>query len=327
MTKLGIVVIGRNEGERLIRCLRSAIETAEAVVYVDSGSTDQSVENASNLGVRVVLLDTAVPFTAARARNAGFDQLMSAHPDVEYVQFVDGDCEIVKGWLDVARRELDARPDTAVVCGRCRERFPERSIYNRLCDIEWDTPVGEARASGGNAMMRAGAFVAVGGFNPVVIAAEDDEICLRLRHSGWKVFRLDAEMVLHDAAMTRFSQWWKRARRCGYAYALGAQMHGAGPERHFVREERRAILWGGVVPAVSLVCAIPTFGLSLLLFGLYPLQFLRTYRGLRRRVPVRRHALAYAASCVLAKFPELIGILRCKIDRYKRRPARIIEHK
>ena len=50
----------------------------------------------------------------------------------------------------------------------------------------------------------------VGGFNPAVIAGEEPELCVRLRQAGWKIHRLDAEMTLHDAAMTSWRQWWKR---------------------------------------------------------------------------------------------------------------------
>lgn len=326
MSDVGVVAIGRNEGPRLRRCLES-VAGAAAVVYVDSGSTDDSVAVARSLGAEVVELDMMVPFTAARARNAGFDRLRELRPNVAHVQFVDGDCEVSPGWLDRARAELDARPDAAVVCGRLRERHPEASVYNRLCDIEWDGPVGEVRACGGNAVMRAAAVAAVGGFDPGVIAAEDDEICLRLRAVGWKVFRIDADMAVHDAAMTRAGQWWKRAVRCGFAYALGVALHGRGPERHFVRERRRAVLWGLAVPATAAALAWPTGGLSLGLLALYPLQLAHTYRGLRRRVPVRRHALAYAASCVLGKFPQAVGVVKFHLDRARRAPVRIIEYK
>src|SRR5581483_10954142 len=175
-------------------------------------------------------------FTAARARNEGFDWLLAIAPQVRYVQFVDGDCEVAAGWLESARAELEAKPQAAVVCGRRRERYPDKTVYNWLADIEWDTPIGEAKACGGDALMRVEALKQVGGYDPGVLAAEDDEVCLRLRRAGWTVHRIDAEMTLHDIAMTRAGQWWTRMVRCGWAYAQGAALHGGGPERHFVRE-------------------------------------------------------------------------------------------
>ena len=229
---LGVVVIGRNEGERLLRCLRSVTAQAATLVYVDSGSTDGSVMAARDCGATVVQLDTTQPFTAARARNRGFQVLCEISGAVELVQFVDGDCELVEGWNDKAFALLAAREDVAVVCGRRRERFPDGSIYNRLCDIEWDTPIGEALACGGDAMMRAAALEQVGGFRDELIAGEEPELCVRLRALGWHIWRLDAEMTLHDAAMTRFSQWWRRSKRAGFAFAEGAHLHGASQERH-----------------------------------------------------------------------------------------------
>ncbi|MGF1676888.1 MAG: glycosyltransferase family A protein, partial [Rivularia sp. (in: cyanobacteria)] len=163
MNLIGVVVIGRNEGNRLKQCLLSILGKAKTVVYVDSGSTDGSVELALSLGVRVVELDLSIPFTAARARNRGFEYLLQIEPSVKFVQFVDGDCLVVDGWLEKATKVLNEKPEVVVVCGRRREEFPTKSVYNRLCDIEWNTPVGEASSCGGDAMMRVAALKQVGG--------------------------------------------------------------------------------------------------------------------------------------------------------------------
>ena len=134
--RLGVVVIGRNEGERLARCLRSVVAPSHRVVYVDSGSTDDSVAVATACGAVVLALDMSRPFTAARARNEGAQRLRSLAPALEFIQFVDGDCEVVEDWLGAAVTFLDQRADVGVACGRLRERFPERSVYNLLCDLE-----------------------------------------------------------------------------------------------------------------------------------------------------------------------------------------------
>lgn len=327
MPRVGVVAIGRNEGPRLRRCLESVRPLTEAVVYVDSASTDDSLAIARAVGVEVVELDMRVPFSAARARNEGFRRLRERWPGVEYVQFVDGDCEVRPGWLPAAMAILDGLPDVAVVCGRRRERHPERSVYNRICDTEWNTPVGEARACGGDALMRADVLAAVGGYDPAVIAAEDDEVCLRLRRAGHRVRRIAEEMTIHDADMTRIGQWWRRAVRCGYAYALGASLHGGGPDRHFVKEVRRVWLWAALLPLASLALAWPTWGASLLAFLAYPVQAVRVYRGSRGRAGSRRVAAEWAVSCVAAKFPECVGVLRYHAERLTRRGPRLIEYK
>jgi len=197
----GIVVIGRNEGERLRRCLVSC-SGAAVCVYVDSNSTDGSVELARGLGADVVQLDLSQGFTAARARNEGFRRLTALAPELEFVMFVDGDCELFPDWIAAAVSFLDGRPDVVAACGRRRERFPQASVFNRLCDIEWNTVPGEARAFGGDVVLRAAALRAVGGYRDDLIAGEEPELCVRLRAAGWKIWRLGHDMTWHDATMT-----------------------------------------------------------------------------------------------------------------------------
>ena len=327
MKRVGLVVIGRNEGDRLRQCLHSVTGKVARIVYVDSGSTDGSIELARSLGVDVVELDLSTPFTAARARNAGFDHLLSVEPQLDFVQFVDGDCEIVEGWIDRAEKALVANPNIAVVCGRRRERFPEQTIYNQLCDIEWNTPVGETKACGGDSMMRVKAFQQVGGFNPTLIAGEEPELCVRLRQNEWKIFRLDAEMTLHDAQMTRWGQWWKRATRAGHAYAEGSWLHGGEPERHWVKETRSIWLWGLFIPLLALGTAWLTHGLSLLLLLVYPLQFIRTFLSLRRQNLSSKNAALYALSCTVGKFAQVEGALSFLRTRLKGSQSTLIEYK
>lgn len=325
MGKLGAIVIGRNEGDRFRRCLDSLLGKAAPIVYVDSGSTDGSIEYASEHGADVLALDASVPFTAARARNAGFDRIKELGPDVERVMFVDGDCEVDAEWLPRAERYLDEHEDYAAVCGRRRERYPGATVYNYLCDVEWDTPVGDAKSCGGDAMMRAEAFAAVRGFNPGLIAGEEPELCVRLRGAGWKIRRIDQEMTLHDADVTRFSQWWTRMRRGGHAYAEGAAMHGAPPERHWVRESRRAVMWGLVLPILAIAASPFTKGLSLALLLLYPLNLVRIARRLSRAGEPRPWTVA--TFLVLSKFPEGQGWLRYQTGRLTGSRSKLIEYK
>jgi GT2 family glycosyltransferase len=322
---LGIVVIGRNEGDRLKRCLESVCGVAERIVYVDSGSNDDSVPMSRSLGVTVVELDLRMPFTAARARNEGFHRLLSLQPALEYVFFVDGDCEVVRGWLDSGRRFLDHRREFAVVCGRRRERYPNKSVYNLLCDIEWsDNTIGETKYCGGDALMRAKAFQQVNGFCADLICGEEPELCVRLRQAGWKICRLDEDMTVHDAAMYRFSQWWRRMIRGGYAFAQGAALHGAPPERHWVRECNRAWLWGLWIPIVILAVALAVGWWALIVVAVYPFQVVRLrLRGTRSP----RENWWRAGALVLSKFPEMIGQVKFKMNRLQRVQPQLIEYK
>jgi GT2 family glycosyltransferase len=301
--------------------------TTSRIVYVDSGSSDASIAIARSLGCDVVELDLSRPFTAARARNAGMRRLLQTAPATEFLQFVDGDCEVAPGWFESAVSALVDRPERAVVCGRRRERHPDASIYNLLCDVEWDTPIGEARACGGDAMMRVSALVEVGGYDERLIAGEEPELCVRIRKAGFRIERIDAEMTLHDAAMTRAAQWWTRNVRSGFAYAEGAAMHGAPPERHFVREYRRAWFWAALLPALVLGAAVPTRGASFFLLGGYLLSALRAERSFRRRGRSRHDARWAAVFVTLGKFPELQGILKYSRARMRGRSVSLIEYK
>jgi GT2 family glycosyltransferase len=319
----GVVAIGRNEGERLKACVRS-LRMFATIVYVDSGSTDGSVGWARCQGVDVVELGLDVGFTAARARNAGFNRLRELAPDVTYVQFVDGDCALNEKWPRNAALFLSTHADVCAVFGRRRERHPERSIYNRLCDHEWDVPTGEARAFGGDVMMRADALEGAGGYREDLVAGEEPELCVRLRAAGWSIWRLDHEMTLHDAAITRFKQWWLRHVRSGYAFANGAYLHGSGPERMWVWESRRALLWGLWLPMLCAL-AVLIFGLpGLAALAIYPLQLIRR----ARRMPgTSTTQLQFALFELLSRYPECVGQLKFARDRFFRSKKTLIEYK
>jgi GT2 family glycosyltransferase len=329
---VALVVIGRNEGERLKSCLRALKIYASAgertLVYVDSGSTDGSPQFASANGCIVVELDPSRPFSAARARNEGFACAMDHAPENEFVQFVDGDCDVAEGWIDVAVAAFTERSDVGVVRGHLRERHPEASVYNRLCNMEWRQTPGEIAACGGICMARAEAFRSVNGFRPDVIAAEDDEFCVRVRQAGWKILMVDAPMASHDAAILHFSQWWQRTRRAGHAFAQVAALHGKGEERYFVRDRQRILIWGLLLPGAALVLAAFTYGLSLAaMLGLYALQLVHIQRGCRRRGWSAGDSWVYAFFTVISRFPALQGLIEYHWRERSGMNPRIIEHK
>ena len=330
VSQIGVVAIGRNEGERLVRCLKSLLAQLPAgmpIVYVDSGSTDGSVEMAQSLGVHSIDLDLSIPFTMARGRNSGFQYLSEQFPTIEYVQFIDGDCELLPHWIDRALEVIKTDPTLAVVCGRRRERFPDASPYNRLADMEWNTAIGETDACGGDALMRVRAIQAVSGYNPTLIAGEEPEMCVRLRQQGWKIRRIEADMTLHDAAMLKFGQWWKRTVRGGWAMAAGAALHGATAERYRVKEFQSRWVWGLIVPILAFGLAPVTSGLSLLLLLGYGWQFWKVYQYRQQFHDSPADARLYAFFCVLGKFPEMLGQAQYWLTRWRGQQATLIEYK
>jgi len=334
LVALGVVVIGRNEGERLARCLASVADRGAVVVYVDSGSTDGSVALARSRGLEVVELDRSAPFSAARARNAGFARLRHVDPDLLFVQFVDGDCEVVDGWLEQGLSELTANPSTGVVCGRRRERRPGASLYNRLADLEWDTPIGVAESCGGDAMMRVSAFEAVSGFDPAVTAGEEPELCVRLHRAGWAIVRVDGEMTRHDLNVTSFGPWWRRQVRGGHGgLDVTRRLKGAGP---FARQVRSARIWtvgwllgvGAVGTSAFLLGGRPAAGWAVgIAMGVPILQMLRLAIKVWGRSGDFGTALGYGVLTMIGKWGELLGQARFLRDRAAGRHARLIEYK
>lgn len=328
------MIIGRNEGERLLRCIRSALPQSDAVVYVDSGSSDGSVEKARQLGAKVVELDRSVPFSASRGRNAGFAALRDIG-QFDCVQFVDGDCEILNGWIKSGSEFLIENEKFAACCGLLREREPDASIYNGICDVEWSVKTGESDACGGVAMYRVSAFEAVGGFDATVAAGEERELCGRLRGKGWKIMRLNAPMATHDAAMKLFSHWWRREIRAGYG-GLDVATRFENGNGNFSRQIRSARIWGigyplTIVIVASIIGAL--YGLRIavpaaaVMLCAWFLQVLRIALKTMRRGRTLNFSLVYAFLLMLAKWAQLIGQFRYLTDRRRGQHPRLIEHK
>jgi glycosyltransferase involved in cell wall biosynthesis len=333
MNGIGVVAIGRNEGERLRRCLATLTPFAVPVVYVDSGSSDGSVELAQGMGAFVVQLDDTIPFTAARARNAGFQCLLQANPTIRFVQFLDSDCEVSRGWFEVAVPYLQSESEIAVVCGRRRERFPNASLYNRLIDLEWDTPVGALESCGGDALMKAELFAAVGRFDETIAAGEEPEYCHRLIQAGYRIARIDAEMTMHDASILLFRQWWRRHQRSGYG---GLDVQSRFGVKLFDRELFSARVWTiGFVILVLLACVVGGFARGSLgcwmgvmaAVAIWSLQTLRVSRNYQRKGFRWTFALRAGVISMLVKWANLIGQLRYYQDRRHGRFSRLIEYK
>lgn len=303
--EIGIVAIGRNEGARLEPCLKSLLSHSTRVIYADSASSDGSADVARRLGVEVVELSADIPLSAAAGRAAGYAALRSRYPNVEFVQFVDGDCLLDPAWLGSGATFLNARINVGVVCGRRREADPEASLYNAMADAEWDTPIGQSRACGGDALYRVAAYEQAGGFRSDLLAGEEPELCTRLTNCGWEIWRIDVPMTEHDARMLHFSQWWRRSQRGGYGYAQVWDV----TRTLYGRQVLSALAWAVGMPLLFVVAA-SFFASPWILAGipsLYLVQTTRIHFGFSDKRPRR---LARAALTLLAKVPETLGALR-----------------
>jgi GT2 family glycosyltransferase len=326
---VGVIVIGRNEGERLVQCLESALQAGCPIVYVDSGSSDDSVSIADSLGVDIIELDRARPFSAARARNEGFERLFEKYPGIPFVQFLDGDCTLLSGWIEAAVRALSEESKRSAVIGHLLERNADASVYNRLCAMEWRSAPGDLRNYGylgGISMMRAKVFRDLGGFRTDVIAGEDSELGVRMGLAGYKITKIDFPMATHDAGMRSFRQWWLRAVRAGHAIGQRYDINGSSAVRDCARERNSTIFWGIGLPLIVLSTAFPTQGVSLLLLAGYSMLGIRIWRSRRSMGDRSGDAVLYATFILIAKFPNAIGLVKFFLNKLARN-YQIIEYK
>lgn len=302
------MVIGRNEADILMRSLGSVGEEAQVVVYADSASTDGSAERARETFPHVDVVDVppmAAP-SPARGRNAGFARLLELCPDVEFVQFLDGDCDLAPDWLENGLRHLEENPDVGVLYGRLRERDPDRNAYHRLADMEWDLPVGEVDDGGGIMLTRRQAWEEGGGQNEDMPAGEEREFLRRVLAAGWKIVRLPEVMAHHDIDMATFAEWWRRNVRMGHHWAQGMHVH---RDRQHLRELRSIATWSVGVPTLALAGAVPTLGASLPVAGLAYRAFLRKMEDYRmEQGGSREDARLWAWSILGGRFAGAVGV-------------------
>jgi cellulose synthase/poly-beta-1,6-N-acetylglucosamine synthase-like glycosyltransferase len=296
----------------------------QSIVYVDSGSQDDSVIFARALNVETIVLDRTMPFSAARARNVGLDALL-VREDLDYVQFVDGDCTVEVGWIDKASEKLDADLTIGLVTGWRTELDPRRNVFHAMCEVEWHRPSGDVTVCGGDMMVRVSAFRAAQGFNPRIIAAEDEEFCIRLSGmTGLRIYRLPCIMTRHDINMSSFQQWWKRHVRAGHGFAQVGSLHPA----HFQRERRKVWFYGTVLPFTALMATGTGHWLFTSLPALiYGISWARTGRGLQKQGLTSRQAFHQAAYLVISKLPNLQGMLTFYLRSILSESPRLIEYK
>lgn len=327
---LSVVVIGRNEGPRLLRCLDS-IRLARwpldyEVIYVDSASSDGSAQRAAAWGARVLDVRPQHP-SAATGRNAGWRA-----SNAEWILFLDGDTLLAADFPIAALNTAQADSSIAVVWGHRRELHPERSWYNRVLDLDWIYPAGDSEFCGGDALMRRSALVAVDGFDARLIAGEEPELCQRLRQRGRRIVHIDQMMTGHDLAMTQFRQYWRRAVRAGYAYAQIERQLRHSPTPLWRAEVRRNWRNSGVV--LLLAVGLPL--LSVLLSSPWP--WLLGWMGLVglwartvQRCAWKGGTLAtrchYALHAHLQQLPIALGQLSYHWHRWRGRARGLIEYK
>lgn len=324
--KIAVVVIGRNEGERLRCCLESVAQARRQVnnefelIYVDSASTDNSVELAGSLEWSVVRLDCK-RLTAAMARNAGWRSASA-----EWILFLDGDTVLHPDFLQQALRAAQTDPDIAAVWGHRREMCPEANLFHRVLDLDWVYPPGDSEFCGGDALFRGSALLSSGGFDDALIAGEEPELCSRLRREGWKILHIDAPMTLHNLAISGWGQYWKRASRAGYAYAQMAWRTRRLDVKLWATESR-----ANVIRAAALCCLLALLFVSgtigVLSAAVIAGLCLRSAWRSRWKSNDKFSLLTYGVHSQLQHLPIFAGQLAFFCDLLRNRRRLLIEYK
>jgi cellulose synthase/poly-beta-1,6-N-acetylglucosamine synthase-like glycosyltransferase len=327
--RVAVVVIGRNEGERLRACLTSVLAMDYPrdlldIVYVDSGSTDNSVALAESLGVRTVVLDG--PTTAARGRNAGWTRTTAP-----FVLFLDGDTLLHPEFIRNNIRCFED-PSIAGVFGDRREMRTGDSVYNALFDLDWNTQPGFTLYFGGDALVRREALEAVDGYNERLIAGEEPEMCRRMRERDYRILHVAEPMTRHDLAMHTFAQYWRRSLRTGHAYAEVSALYSNTTDPLWSAESRRNVLRGVFWLVAPPACAVTAIALrSWVPIGLFTAGAVALGARTAARASGKTHSprllLAYALHSHLQQVPILFGQLRFWVQRRRSGRSAIIEYK
>ena len=327
---LSVVVIGRNEGARLVRCLESVgqmrpLDGPIEIIYVDSGSTDGSLERAAQFEVEIKRLESANP-CAASGRNAGWRA--SSAP---IIFFLDGDTVLEPNFVADAIAELED-PRIAVVFGNRREIDPNASIYARVLDREWIAPAGAVEFCGGDALIRREVLERVGGFDERLIAGEEPEMCRRIRALGFTILHLDRPMTGHDLAITRFSQYWRRALRTGYAYAEVSRRFKNTGLPLWQKEARGNLIRGAAMLGIVFIAPLA----SIAMHSIIPIvALIVVIAALAIRTAIRFRwdnvdlvtLLLFGLHSHLVHIPLLVGQIKYQRDRLKGSTTKLIEYK
>jgi len=326
---ISVVVIGRNEGERLRRCLQSVFDMDRGnfdieVIYADSGSIDGSVALAQLMGARTIILHPERP-SAALGRNAGWRAAGGS-----IVLFLDGDTILHPRFVADSLVEFSDR-EIAVVWGHRRELYPERSIYIRTLDLDWIYAAGKTPYCGGDALFLRDVLAQVNGFDETLIAGEEPELCRRIAALGYSILHVDRPMTGHDLAIHRWSQYWRRSTRAGHAFAeVSDRFKAIGQfwtEESKRNRNRALILVGllliGLLGSILLLSPWPLVAV-LVFFALLAMR--SAWKSRWKTKDVIALAL-YGIHSHLQQIPIYVGQLQYKLNRRRGKRAMLVEYK
>jgi glycosyltransferase involved in cell wall biosynthesis len=262
MSKLAVVLISKNQDWSIPRLIESVLgQTAHLesveIVLIDSASTDKTVEVAGAYPIQIVRLHADQRLTAAAGRHTGLQQTSA-----ELVLFLDGDMQLCPGWLDRALQLFSERPDVAVVTGKVIDVPTHANLdLNALTVAQGDGAVTSIQYTGGAAMYRRSVLEQVGSFNPYLYSDEEPDLCIRIRHTGYQIVRIQAPLAYHYSdprkQIPTLIARWRRNLYLGTGQNI--RYHLGTPHLWpYVRERGY-----GFVPGLGVVAGLVSLGWSL----------------------------------------------------------------
>jgi glycosyltransferase involved in cell wall biosynthesis len=201
--ELSIILISKNQAWNISRLIESVLHSSAClrsreIILVDSVSTDETVDLARRYPIDIVRLRPSQPLSPSAGRYIGYKRSRG-----EFVLFLDGDMELIPGWLEPALRTMRNKPDAALMLSsRVIELLPPNgtTFLPLPEEISFAVPREVPRVSfvvGGAALYRRSVLEEVGTFNPYLKSDEEPELYLRIRHAGYRILQLDAPIVRH----------------------------------------------------------------------------------------------------------------------------------
>lgn len=252
---VSVVVIGRNEEKHLEACFRSIFDMDYPldkleIIYVDTGSRDQSVNIAKKFNVKIAEEQSNFP-SAGLARNRGIEEAR-----YEIIHFVDGDMTADRDYLKSAITMLN-KDNIACVIGDVSEQNTDTSFIANVLHYPWrKRKKGFVDAPGAGGTFLRSALREVGGYNPFILKGQETELGFRLRQKGYQIYKVETRMGTHDYAIHDIRSLVKHSYTMGKSYGKILTLPPQQSYSDFIVHARNLLIQGVILLAVILFLLI-----------------------------------------------------------------------
>jgi glycosyltransferase involved in cell wall biosynthesis len=251
---LSCIIVARNEEKNIERCILSVIRALcvypeTEVLLVDSCSNDETINVASKLSTRIIRLRSDWPQSPSAGRFLGV-----LNTSGRFILFIDGDMELIPGWLECAVDFLEKDDSAAAVVGRLYDRFQNKdgSSSSPSIGVEFKKMIGTQTTHfvPGSALFKRDILLKAGNFDPFLMAEEEADISDRIERLGFKLYFFDKDAVYHYCIFRDSLDEIKRRLRSQYYHGIVQFIAKAYSRRSCLllwRRFAKALLFSGVI--------------------------------------------------------------------------------